>query len=225
MTSRVEELLEHPHTVSLAVVGGTGEQGRGLATRFAQIGHQVTIGSRDLARAKSAAESIRHAVDGSTNQVAVQSADVVVVAVPWAAHEETLHELRADLVGRVVIDCVNPLGFDSQGPFPLNVAEGSALQQAAMILPDSPVVGAFHHVSAVHLLDETLHTIDTDVMVIGDDRTATSLVIALVNRLEGMRGVYAGRVRNAHQVEALTANLIAINRRYKTNAGLRLTGL
>jgi NADPH-dependent F420 reductase len=103
------------------------------------------------------------------------------------------------------------------------VAEGSAAQQAAMLLPASTVVAAFHHVSAVLLLDEAVESIDTDVLVLGDERDATDLVQALVDRIPGMRGVYGGRLRNAGQVEALTANLVSINRRYKAHAGLRVT--
>ena len=91
------------------------------------------------------------------------------------------------------------------------------------MLPDSKVVGAFHHVSAVLLLDEAVDKVDTDILVLGDDREATDLVQALVGRIPGMRGIYAGRLRNAHQVEALTANLISVNRRYKAHAGLRVT--
>ena len=98
-----------------------------------------------------------------------------------------------------------------------------AAQQAQALLPGSRVVGAFHHVSAVLLLDETVERIDTDVLVLGDDRAATDLVQVLVDRIPGMRGVFGGRLRNAHQVEALTANLISVNRRYKAHAGLRVT--
>jgi NADPH-dependent F420 reductase len=122
-----------------------------------------------------------------------------------------------------VVDCVNPLGFDSQGAYALPVEEGSAAQQAAAILPDSTVVGAFHHLSAVLLLDESLESLATDVMVVGDDRSATDLVQRLADALPGVRGIYAGRLRNAHQVEALTANLISVNRRYKAHAGVRIT--
>jgi 8-hydroxy-5-deazaflavin:NADPH oxidoreductase len=103
------------------------------------------------------------------------------------------------------------------------VPEGSAAQQAEAILPDSTVVAAFHHVSAVLLLDPEVESLDTDVLVLGDVREATDRVQALVGDIPGMRGVYAGRLRNARQVEALTANLIAVNRRYKAHAGLRVT--
>jgi NADPH-dependent F420 reductase len=118
---------------------------------------------------------------------------------------------------------VNPLGFDQRGAYPLAVPEGSAAQQAAAVLPDSVVVGAFHHVSAVLLLDPAVDRVDLDVLVLGDDRQATGLVEALAARLPGARGIYAGRLRNCGQVEALTANLVSINRRYKAHAGLRVT--
>jgi NADPH-dependent F420 reductase len=115
------------------------------------------------------------------------------------------------------------VGFDKQGAFALPVEEGSAAQQAAAVLAGSRVVAAFHHVSAVLLLDPSVELMDLDVLVLGEDREATDLVQALAGRIPGMRGVYAGRLRNAHQVEALTANLISINRRYKAHAGFRVT--
>lgn len=207
----------------LAVLGGTGEQGRGLARRYAMAGHRVIIGSRSAERAAQAAEGLAGEVSGASNHDAAAAADVVVVAVPWEGHKELLAELAPVLAGKVVIDCVNPLGFDKQGAYALPVEEGSAAQQAAAVLPESRVVGAFHHVSAVLLLDEGVDAIDTDILVLGDDREATDLVQELVGRIKGMRGVYAGRLRNAHQVEALTANLISVNRRYKAHAGLRVT--
>jgi len=216
-------------TTSIAFLGGTGDQGRGLARRFALAGHPVIIGSRSAERAAAAAAELAEGlpagadVTGSTNLEAARSADVVVVAVPWEGHGALVESVAAELAGKIVIDCVNPLGFDKQGAFALPVEEGSAAEQAAALLPDSTVVAAFHHVSAVLLLDPTVETLDTDVMVLGDDREATDAVQALVDEIPGMRGVYAGRLRNAGQVEALTANLIAVNRRYKAHAGLRVT--
>ncbi len=210
-------------TLVLSVLGGTGEQGRGLARRFALAGHPVVLGSRSAERAQQAAEGLPDSVTGAANADAAAQADVVIVAVPWDGHKELLQDLAPVLAGKVVIDCVNPLGFDKQGAFALPVEEGSAAQQAAAVLPDSRVVAAFHHVSAVLLLDETVETVETDVLVLGDDREATDLVQALVARIPGMRGIFAGRLRNAHQVEALTANLISVNRRYQAHAGLRVT--
>lgn len=210
----------------LAILGGTGPQGLGLARRFAAAGRPVVLGSRDPARAQAAAAPLVAAglpVSGAGNAQAAAAAEVVIVAVPYEGHRELLAGLGAELAGKVVVDCVNPLGFDSQGAYPLAVEEGSAAQQAAALLPDSTVVGAFHHVSAVLLADPAVPEVPTDVLVVGDDRSATDLVQALADELPGMRGIYAGRLRNAHQVEALTANLISVNRRYKAHAGLRVT--
>ena len=207
----------------VAVLGGTGPQGRGLARRFALAGVSVVLGSRDAARAQAAAAELPGAVSGASNAEAAAAGDVVIVAVPWEGHGDLLASLAAELAGKIVVDCVNPLGFDKQGAFALAVAEGSAAEQARAVLPESTVVAAFHHVSAVLLLDEDVEQVAIDVLVLGDDREATDLVQALVDRIPGMRGVYAGRLRNAHQVEALTANLISVNRRYKVHACLRVT--
>ena len=207
--------------LTIGVLGGTGEQGRGLALRLGRSGLRVVIGSRDAARAQASAAEI--GVEGASNEDCAAAADVVIVAVPWDGHAATLESLRAPLAGRIVVDCVNPLGFDKQGAFGLPVPEGSAAQQAALLLPDSRVVAAFHHVSAVLLLDETVASLDTDVLVLGDDREATDIVQAIAARIPGMRGIYGGRLRNAGQVEAFTANLISMNRRYKAHAGIRVT--
>ncbi len=207
----------------VGVLGGTGEQGRGLAVRLARAGQQVVIGSRAAERAEAAASEIGHGVRGADNAACAAASDVVVVAVPYDGHRDLLASLAGVLDGKVVIDCVNPLGFDKQGAFALAVEEGSAAQQAATVLPGSRVVGAFHHVSAVLLLDESVDSLDTDVLVLGDDRAATDTVQALAGRIPGMRGIYAGRLRNCGQVESMTANLISMNRRYKRHAGLRVT--
>ena len=210
-------------TVTVGVLGGTGEQGRGLARRLAMAGHAVTIGSRDADRAAGIASDIGHGVRGASNEDCARDSEVVIVAVPWDGHGKLLESLQSALAGRIVIDCVNPLGFDKQGAYALPVEEGSAAQQAAALLPDSTVVAAFHHISAVLLLDEDVDQIDTDVLVLGDDRAATDKVQALAGRIAGMRGIYGGRLRNAGQVEAMTANLISMNRRYKAHAGIRVT--
>ncbi|MFN2540173.1 MAG: NADPH-dependent F420 reductase [Mycobacteriales bacterium] len=207
----------------IAVLGGTGPQGRGLARRFAMAGLPVVLGSRSAERAAATAADLPGDVTGLDNEAAAAAGDVVIVAVPWEGHAELLVSLRDALRGKVVVDCVNPLGFDGKGAYALAVAEGSAAEQAAALLPESRVVAAYHHVSAVLLEDPTVASIDTDVLVLGDDREATDLVQELTDRITGMRGVYGGRLRNAHQVEALTANLISINRRYKAHAGLRVT--
>jgi NADPH-dependent F420 reductase len=207
----------------VGVLGGTGDQGRGLAYRLARAGQKVVIGSRNAERAETAAAELGHGVEGADNAECARRSDIVIVAVPWDGHAKTLESLRDELVGKLVVDCVNPLGFDKQGAYALRPDEGSAAQQAAALLPDSRVTAAFHHLSAVLLQDPEVAEIDTDVMVLGEVRADTDIVQALAARIPGMRGVFAGRLRNAHQVESLVANLISVNRRYKAHAGLRLT--
>lgn len=207
----------------VGVLGGTGDQGRGLAYRLGKAGQQVVIGSRSADRAATAAAEVGHGVRGADNAECARQSDIVIVAVPWDGHGELLQVLRADLAGKVVVDCVNPLGFDKKGAFALKPEEGSAAEQAFGLLPESRVTAAFHHLSAVLLLDQEIDEIDTDVLVLGEERAATDTVQALAERIPGMRGVFAGRLRNAHQVEGLVANLISVNRRYKAHAGLRVT--
>ena len=217
--------MERAATVSIGVLGGTGPQGLGLARRLAMAGNPVVLGSRSAERAGIAAAPLAEAglpVSGADNAGAA-GAEVVIVAVPYEGHSDLLVSLRTELAGKIVVDCVNPLGFDKQGSYALAVPAGSAAQEAALVLPDSTVVAAFHHLSAVLLADPEIDRIETDVLVLGDDRAATDLVQALTDRIPGMRGIYAGRLRNASQVEALTANLISVNRRYKAHAGLRIT--
>jgi 8-hydroxy-5-deazaflavin:NADPH oxidoreductase len=207
----------------IGVLGGTGPQGRGLAGRFARSGLKVLIGSRSASRAQGVADDLGDGVEGAENAEVARRADLVIVAVPWDGHADLLRELAPLLAGKLVVDCVNPIGFDKQGPYALLVPEGSAGQQAEQLLPESTVTAAFHHVSAVILEDPEQENVDTDVLVLGDQRDATDLVRELASRIPGVRGIYAGRLRNAHQVEALTANLIAVNRRYKAHAGIRVT--
>ncbi|OIK02353.1 NADPH-dependent F420 reductase [Streptomyces sp. MUSC 14] len=207
----------------VGVLGGTGPQGKGLAYRLARAGQKVIIGSRSAERAQAAADELGHGVEGADNAETARRSDIVIVAVPWDGHGDTLAALRADLSGKLVVDCVNPLGFDKKGAYALKPEEGSAAEQAAALLPDSRVTAAFHHLSAVLLQDPETDEIDTDVMVLGEQRADVEIVQALAGRIPGMRGVFAGRLRNAHQVESLVANLISVNRRYKAHAGLRVT--
>ncbi len=222
-----QEIADEAARLTVGILGGTGDQGRGLGRRLAMAGNRVIIGSRDSGRAESAAATIGSPpqVTGAANEDAARAADLVIAAVPWEGHAELLERLAGALEGKIVVDCVNSLGFDARGCFPLEVEAGSAAEQAAAVLPGSTVVGAFHHVSAVLLLDPEVEKMDLDVLVLGDDRHATDLVQALAERIPGMRGVYAGRLRNCGQVEALTANLVSINRRYKAHAGLRITDI
>jgi 8-hydroxy-5-deazaflavin:NADPH oxidoreductase len=215
--------------VKVGILGGTGPQGRGLATRLAAAGHDVLIGSRSAERAEVVAAEIGQS-DGSRRIVGVSNpdaaaAELVIVSVPYHGHANLLSSLATELAGKIVVDCVNPIGFDHQGPYPLRVAAGSAAQEAQQLLPDSTVIAAFHHLSADLLNDPTVDHFADDVLVLGEDRDAVAVVCELATAIPGARGIYAGRLRNAGQVETLTANLIAINRRYKTQAGLAITGV
>jgi 8-hydroxy-5-deazaflavin:NADPH oxidoreductase len=212
--------------MTIGILGGTGPQGRGLTRRLAAAGHRIVIGSRSVERARAVAAEYAEAgaVTGTDNAGAAR-ADLVIVTVPYEGHAELLETHAAELAGKIVVDCVNPLGFDAKGPFPLSIPAGSAAQEAQQILPDSTVIAAFHHVSAVLLDDPRVSHIEGDVLVLGEDREAVRQVCELATAIPGARGIYAGRLRNAGQVEALTANLIAVNRRYKAHASIRITDL
>jgi 8-hydroxy-5-deazaflavin:NADPH oxidoreductase len=148
---------------------------------------------------------------------------MVVLAVPYDGHDALVTTLREVVVGKIVISCVNPLGFDKAGAFGLDVWQGSAAEAAAALLPQSTVVGAFHHLSAVTLItDAPLHE---HVLVCGDDKAAKQVVIELARAVTRRPGVDAGRLRLARQLEPLTAVLISVNRNYKTHSGIRITGL
>ena len=219
-----------PTTLTVGVLGGTGAQGKGLALRWAQAGIRVVIGSRATDRAEAAAEECRGAagvehIRGVDNATCAAESDVVLAAVPFESHAETLRGLVEPLRGKILVDCVNPIGFDKKGPYPLPVEEGSVAQQAEQILPETRVTAAFHNVSAVLLADLSQERVDCDVLVLGDDREATDVVRALADAIPGVRGVFGGRLRNAYQVECLTANLIAINRRYRVHAGIKITDM
>jgi len=221
-------------THRIAVVGGTGPQGKGLGYRFARHGHQVVLGSRDAAKAEAVAAEIDARLPGGgaagstvgagTNAQVVRDADVVVLAVPYAGHDDLVASLAAELAGRIVVSCVNPLGFDKLGAYGLDV-ERSAAEAAAAIVPTARIVGAFHHVSAVSLWSDEHYLDHEDVLVCGDDAEAKSAVMTLAETVTGRPGVDAGALRLARQLEPLTAVLISINKRYRTRSGVRISGI
>ena len=217
-----------PHTIAL--IGGTGPEGRGLATRFTIAGHRVIIGSRDAERAAAAAAEIaatlaRTNIEGASNEFAATQADIAVIVVPYAAHRATLEGLRDRLAGKIVVDTVVPMVFD-RGPRPVEVPAGSAAEEAAAILDglDARVVGAFHNLAAEALLDPAMR-LDSDVLVTGADTEARQTVMALAEEIAGVRGVDAGPLRFSRFVEGFTILLVGINGRYKTHAGVHIAGI
>jgi 8-hydroxy-5-deazaflavin:NADPH oxidoreductase len=213
---------------TLGFLGGTGPLGRGLALRLAQAGHRVLIGSRKLDRAEEAVAKI-HAKDdavdvaGVTNDVAA-AADIVFVTVPHDALDASLPPLAGTLAGKVVVSCVNALASDELGPYPVPLEAGSAAQTVQELLPAARVVGAFQCVSATQLL-RVPAAVEADVPLVGDDEKARAAVAALADRIPGMRAVHAGPLRLARPLEELVAVLIAINKRHRTHASIRVAGL
>ncbi|MFN8639483.1 MAG: NADPH-dependent F420 reductase [Dehalococcoidia bacterium] len=217
---------EPRHTIAL--IGGTGPEGRGLALRFALAGHRVVIGSRQAERGTVVAQELatvvpRGDVTGTSNEKALEGADIAVVVVPYEAHRPTLEGLRAHLVGKLVVDGVVPVRFE-RGPRPIDVEAGSAAEEAAAILPDSTVVGAFHNLAAEVLLDPHA-SVDADVLITGNDADAKATVSALAGQIEGARAVDAGPLRFSRFVEGLTILLIGINGRYRAHSSVRISGL
>lgn len=213
----------------IAVIGGTGELGKGLAYRFAAEGLSVVIGSRAAERAQAAADELNemlgtNLVTGAQNSDAALAApEIVVLSVPYDGHAELVGQLGG-VDGKIVVSCVNPLGFDKQGPYGLDVDDRSAAEEAARLLPASTLVGAFHHVAAGKLLDGS-SLADEQVLVCSDDAAARERVCDLATFVTGDRGIAAGPLRNARYLEPFTAVIIAVNKAYKTHAGIALTGL
>jgi len=214
--------------MQVAIVGGTGKEGRGMALRWARAGHDVIVGSRDGARAaQSAAELSALAgkpLRGGDNAWAVAEAAVTVLSVPYSAHRETLLGLREALTGKVLIDITVPLKPPDVRRVNLPEGKAAALEAQALLGAQTKVVAAFHHVSAVHLADLE-HAIDCDVLVCSDDPDATAKALELAEGL-GTRGLDAGGLANAVALESLTPVLLQLNRKYKSaGTGIRFTGL
>jgi NADPH-dependent F420 reductase len=211
----------------IAVVGGTGKEGRGMALRWARAGHNVFIGSRDAERAREAATELSAQagsnIQGGENTEAVAASELVVLSVPYSAHASTLGALKSALVGRVLIDITVPLQPPKVASVNLPAGQAAALEAQAILGAETPVVAALHHVSAVHLRDLE-HAIECDVLACSDDKPALERALALIRDL-GVRAVDAGPLRNAIALESLTPVLLHINRTLKGSAGIRLTGV
>jgi NADPH-dependent F420 reductase len=217
-----------PDRQTIAIIGGTGDLGSGLALRWARAGYPVVLGSRTREKAEAASSEMSAAAQGSTirgedNLGAARAGDIVVIAVPFSNHDSILAEIREAVQGKVVIDAAVPLVPPKVSVVQLP-AEGSAAQIAQRILGEGVrVTSAFQNVSAKKLRDGG--AVDCDVLVCGDDKAAKEATMQLADTA-GTRAIDGGALANSAAAEALTSVLIGINRRYKVNgAGIRITGL
>jgi 8-hydroxy-5-deazaflavin:NADPH oxidoreductase len=213
---------------SIAVVGGTGAEGSGLAIRFAKAGVRVRIGSRNLEKAQEAARKIGAGVTGHTNAEAVADAGIVIVTVPLSAQVETLKSIRGSIAaGAILVDATVPLEVAIGGRLSrmLTLWDGSAAQQAARLVPGVPVVAAFHALSA-DALAKLDHPLDCDTLICGDSAEANAAVKQLAEMIPGVRAIDAGPLDNARLLEGAATLLIALNLRHKVKeSGMRITGL
>ena len=214
-------------TTSIGFIGGTGEEGMGLAYRFARAGHPCVIGSRAPEKAEASVAELREKdaslpLTGATNAAAARC-DIVIVTTPYAAQAATLPPLADALAGKIVISTVVPMAFEGGKASLLDVPEGSAAQQQQALLARSSIVAAFQNLSAKKLLRGA--AIEADVVVCSDDAAAKRQVMQLATEIEGVRGVDGGALANAQMVEGITVLLVSINRNYKTQAGIRIAGI
>lgn len=216
----------------VAIIGGTGDLGFGLAQRWAKAGVSLIIGSREAAKAVEAAGRIRASIaeaniTGATNADAAAQASIVVLTVPFAAQAGTLNGIKKAFASGILVDTTVPLAAAVGGRATrvLGVWEGSCAQAAQALLPDVRVISAFHNVSA-ELLHDMETVPDCDIFLCGDDAEAKQKVALLVNLIPGLRALDAGGLEMSRICESMTALLISLNRRYKTrHSGFRVTGI
>lgn len=221
--------MSEPLRMTIAVLGGTGAEGSGLAIRWANAGHAVILGSRNAEKAATAAQVLNaklgsDRVRGMDNRAATAAADVVVLAVPYSAQKPTVEDVKSALAGKILIDVTVPLVPPKVSKVQLPEG-GSAVEAMQRLLGEQTrVVSAFQNVSA-HYLSDLDRKIDCDVLVCGDDKEAREVAVQLAADA-GLRGVHAGVLANSAASEALTSALIAINRHYKVPAaGIHITGV
>jgi 8-hydroxy-5-deazaflavin:NADPH oxidoreductase len=214
---------------TLAIIGGTGAQGSGLALRWARAGHRVIVASRDPAKAESAVAGMRRALPGGSFSAAgyvaaARQGEIVVLAVPYAAQRASVEELGDSIAGKIVVDATVPLKPPKVARVQLPEGGSAVLALQQFVPATTRLVSAFQNVSASHLQDLE-HDLDCDVLVTGDDPDAREVVIGLARDI-GLRAWHAGPLCNSAAAEALTSVLIAINSRYKVpGAGIRITGI
>jgi len=219
---------------AIAVIGGTGPAGTGLALRWARAGETIIIGSRDAARAQQTAETIRKRVganariSGMENSAACAASDLLVLTVPFEGQAALLKQLKPAIrPGSVLIDATVPLAASVGGRASrtLGVWQGSAAQQTAELVPKVSVAAAFQNISADVLNGDSNHDVDCDVIVCSDDPNATQVAMELAAKIARVRAIDGGKLENARIVEQITALLIGLNIRHKGHAGIRITGL
>jgi NADPH-dependent F420 reductase len=218
-----------PLLLSIAVLGGTGKEGKGLAYRWAHAGYRVMIGSRSAEKAAAAAGEIKEmlgdgiSIEGMSNLEAAREANIAVLTVPYSAHRDTLESVQAELKGKILVDVTVPLVPPKVATVQMPAA-GSAAQEAKQILgDDAQVCAAFQNISHEHLLDNA--DVECDVLVTGTSKEARAETIKLVEAA-GLRGWDAGPIENSVVVEGLTSVLIGINKKYgSTHAGIKITGV
>jgi 8-hydroxy-5-deazaflavin:NADPH oxidoreductase len=215
--------------MAIAILGGTGDEGLGLAMRFAAAGERVIIGSRAEERATAAADKVREAVPsadvaGMTNEAATEAGTIVMLSVPYGGQRDTLAALAPLLSGKLLVSVVVPLQFGKGGPQAIRVAEGSAAEEARAVVPEARIVSAFHNLSATKLMDVEAD-LDCDVVVCGDDAEAKQTVMRLAETMKGARALDGGPLAYSRYPEDLTALILAMNRRYKAHASVKFTGI
>ncbi|MEK9659821.1 MAG: NADPH-dependent F420 reductase [Chloroflexota bacterium] len=214
---------------TIAIIGGSGPEGRGLALRFAIAGHAVIIGSRDAGRAQEAAAKLLEVraglpITGDANAPAAGAADTVILSVPFEGLAATVRDLAPQLAGKLVISVVAPFTFENGSAIATIVTEGSAAELVRDLLPTARVASAFHNLSARDLLKPELR-LEGDVGVCADDAGTRAETIALADQVGGMRGVDAGTLVNSRYLEELTALLVNLNKIHKAHATVRFVGL
>ena len=214
----------------LAILGGTGPEGKGLALRLAMAGETPIIGSRDAGRGAVAAEELAQTapgtvIKGTDNAGAAESADVVFLAFPYEGQRPVLEELGPALKGKIVVSVIAPMKFErGKGASAVEVEAGSAAEEAQEMLPDSQVVAAFQNASAEELLEPNV-TMEGDVVVCSDHADAKKLVMGLADKIKNLRGVDGGSLTNAKYVEQITPMLVNINRIYKVHSSIKIVGI
>ncbi len=216
--------------MKIGILGGTGPAGRGLGVRFASVGHEVILGSRDGERAEAVASEVRERASGRAETVTgglneqAAAAELVILATPWESALQTVHALREPLSGKVVISMVNALVKNGREMLPMYPPRGSVAEMVQAALPDSIVAASFHHLPA-GLMEDLDSGLEADVLVCSDHKLATETTMAALQGIVGLRALDAGSLAQAAAIEAFTAVAITLNIRYKTHSTLKMAGL